>query len=161
MKKKTKFIWTEACESAFQELKKRLTSAPKDKVVAYASRQLKFHEVKYPTHDLELATRDLNMRQRCWSELIRDYKIELQYHEGKANVVVDALSRKTCRSMRRVMLVPDELSRQFPKLNLEVGLPSTIHLNAVVVEPEILLAIRLKQTEDEFLKKICVALGKG
>jgi hypothetical protein len=38
---------------------------------------------------------DLNMRQRRWLELIKDYELEVHYHPGKANVVVDALSRKT------------------------------------------------------------------
>jgi hypothetical protein len=37
---------------------------------------------------------DLNMRQRRWLELIRDYNMEIHYHLGKANVVADALSRK-------------------------------------------------------------------
>jgi hypothetical protein len=37
---------------------------------------------------------DLNMRQRCWLELIKDYDLEVHYHSGKANVVADALSRK-------------------------------------------------------------------
>jgi hypothetical protein len=37
---------------------------------------------------------DLNMRQRCWLELIKDYDLEVHYHPGKANVVADALSRK-------------------------------------------------------------------
>ena len=96
------------------------------KVVSYASRQLKKHEVNYPTHDLELASvvhalktwrhylwgkrcevfmehrslkyiftqKELNMRQRRWLELIKDYDLSLQYHPGKANVVADALSRK-------------------------------------------------------------------
>jgi hypothetical protein len=38
--------------------------------------------------------KELNLRQRRWFELIKDYDLEIQYHLGKANVVVDALSRK-------------------------------------------------------------------
>jgi hypothetical protein len=37
---------------------------------------------------------DLNLRQRRWLELIKDYDLGINYHPGKANVVVDALSRK-------------------------------------------------------------------
>jgi hypothetical protein len=77
------FEWTPRCETSFQELKKRLTTAPVSTmpdmekpfsiycdassqdlgcvlmqdghVAAYASRQLRKHEEKYPTHHLELA----------------------------------------------------------------------------------------------------------
>ena len=77
------FVWDVHCENSFNELKKRLTTAPvlilpkpdepfvvycdasklglggvlmqDGKVVAYASRQLRIHEKNYPTHDLELA----------------------------------------------------------------------------------------------------------
>jgi hypothetical protein len=84
LKKEKKFKWTDECEISFQELKKRLVSAPVlclpdlekefqvycdasrlglgsvlmqgGRVVAYASRQLKKHETNYPTHDLELAS---------------------------------------------------------------------------------------------------------
>ncbi|WMV48147.1 hypothetical protein MTR67_041532, partial [Solanum verrucosum] len=66
----------------------------KGKVIAYASRQLKTHEKNYPTYDLELAA-DLNLRQRRWLELLKDYDVTILYHPGKANVVADALSRKT------------------------------------------------------------------
>jgi hypothetical protein len=41
-----------------------------------------------------LTQSELNMRQRRWLELIKDYDLEIHYHPGKANVVVDALSRK-------------------------------------------------------------------
>jgi hypothetical protein len=37
---------------------------------------------------------DLNMRQRRWLELIKEYDLEVHYHPGKVNVVTDALSRK-------------------------------------------------------------------
>ena len=39
--------------------------------------------------------RDLNMRQRRWMEFLEDYDFTLHYHPGKANGVVDALSRKS------------------------------------------------------------------
>jgi hypothetical protein len=102
-----------------------------DHVLAYASRQLRKHEEKYPTHDLELAAvvqalkiwrhyiigkrcevysnykslkyiftqPDLNLRQRRWLELIKDYDLGINYHPGKANVVADALSRRSHLNM--------------------------------------------------------------
>ena len=39
--------------------------------------------------------RDLNMRQRRWMEFLEDYDFTLHYHSGKANVMADALSRKS------------------------------------------------------------------
>ena len=40
------------------------------------------------------------MRQRRWLELIKDYNLEVHYHPDKANVVADALSRKShCNSL--------------------------------------------------------------
>jgi hypothetical protein len=38
--------------------------------------------------------KELNLRQRRWLELIKDYDLDIQYHPGKANVVADALSHK-------------------------------------------------------------------
>ncbi|GJS44237.1 putative reverse transcriptase domain-containing protein [Tanacetum coccineum] len=94
----------EKAEAAFQLLKQKLCSAPilalpegsenfviycdashkglgavlmqREKVIAYASRQLKVHEKNYTTHDLELGAhildqKELNMRQRIWLELLR------------------------------------------------------------------------------------------
>nr|GFB37718.1 putative reverse transcriptase domain-containing protein [Tanacetum cinerariifolium] len=123
LKKNKKYIWGENQESAFQVLKKKLCEAPilalpegnddfvvycdvshqglgavlmqREKVIAYASRQLKPHEDNYTTHDLELrAVIELNMRQRRWLEFLVDYDCEIRYHPGKANVIADALSRK-------------------------------------------------------------------
>ncbi|GJW13126.1 putative reverse transcriptase domain-containing protein [Tanacetum coccineum] len=63
----------------------------KEKVIAYASCQLKIHEKNYMTHDLELGDqKELNMRQRRWLKLLSDYDCELRYHPGKANVILNA-----------------------------------------------------------------------
>ncbi|GJT35726.1 putative reverse transcriptase domain-containing protein [Tanacetum coccineum] len=66
----------------------------REKVIAYASQQLKVYEKNYTTHDLELGSKELNMRQHRWLELLSDYDCDIRYHPGKANVVADALSRK-------------------------------------------------------------------
>ena len=42
-----------------------------------------------------LTQKDLNLRQRRWLELIKDYDLVIDYHPRKANMVADALSRKS------------------------------------------------------------------
>ncbi|GKD67939.1 putative reverse transcriptase domain-containing protein [Tanacetum coccineum] len=87
--KKVKFEWGDKQEAAFQE-----------KVISYASRQLKIHEKNYTTHDLELGAVVFALKiwrhylQRRWLELLSNYDCDIRYHPGKANVVADALSRK-------------------------------------------------------------------
>ncbi|KAI3770009.1 hypothetical protein L6452_01127 [Arctium lappa] len=51
----------------------------------------------------------MNMRQRRWLELVKDYNCELLYHPGKANVVADALSQKEYSGKLRAKLVRIEL----------------------------------------------------
>jgi hypothetical protein len=52
---------------------------------------------------------DLNMRQRRWLELIKDYKLEVLYHPRKANVVADVLSRKAhCNCLPAIRLTREE-----------------------------------------------------
>jgi hypothetical protein len=63
---------------------------------------------------------NLNMRQRRWLELIKDYDLEVHYHPGKANVVADALSRKAHCSCLSVEAVNEILCWEMRKLNLEI-----------------------------------------
>jgi hypothetical protein len=51
------------------------------------------------------------MRQQRWLELIMDYKLEVHYHLGKANVVVDALSHKDhCYYLPAMLITREEFS---------------------------------------------------
>jgi hypothetical protein len=64
--------------------------------------------------------KDLNLRQRRWLELIKDYDLDIQYHPGKANVVADALSRKSQTNMLVGHLLPQELCWEMAQLNLGI-----------------------------------------
>jgi len=60
---------------------------------------------------------ELNMRQRRWLELLKDFDFGLNYHPGKANVVAYVLSRKTLH-MSAMMVKELELLEQFKDLSL-------------------------------------------
>jgi len=66
--------------------------------------------------------KELNIRQRRWMEFLKDYDFELLYHPRKANVVVDALSRKTVHTAH-LMIKEVEILQKFRdmKLHLELG----------------------------------------
>ncbi|KAJ4818476.1 polyprotein [Rhynchospora pubera] len=180
------FVWGSEQEASFQELKKRLVSAPilvmpvqgKDfdlytdasrlglgcvlmqdgHVIAYGSRQLRPHEENYPTHDLELAAvifalklsrhylygvkrriytdhqslkylfsqKELNLRQRRWLELMKDYDLDIQYYAGKANLVADALSRKTRANMASLVTCEPKLLEEMRLMSLTVGVTAEV-----------------------------------
>ena len=102
-RKEEPFVWKDACEQSFQRLKHCLTSAPvltlpigagnftvycdasrvglgcvlmqQGKVITYASRQLRKHEVNYPTHDLEMAV--VIFALKIWRHYLYGEKYEI------------------------------------------------------------------------------------
>jgi len=60
------------------------------------------------------------MRQRRWVELIKDYNLEVHYHPGKANVVVDALSRKAHYNCLTVTPKDITLCQELENLGIEM-----------------------------------------
>ena len=59
--------------------------------------------------------KDLNLRQRRWLELLKDYDMSVLYHPGKANVVADALSRVSMGSVAHVEEGKKELVKEVHK----------------------------------------------
>ncbi|KAA0032794.1 ty3-gypsy retrotransposon protein [Cucumis melo var. makuwa] len=209
------FVWSKACEDSFQNLKKKLVTAPvptvpdgsgsfmiygdaskkglgcvlmqQGKVVAYASRQLKSHEQNYPTHDLELAAvvfalkiwrhylygekiqiftdhkslkyfftkKELNMRQRRWLDLVKDYDCEILYHLGKANVVADALSRKVSHSTALITRqAPLHRDPERAEIAVSVG-AVTMQLTQLTVQLTLRQKIIDAQSNDSYLVEKC------
>jgi hypothetical protein len=95
---------------------------------------------------------NLNLRQRRWLELIKDYDLGINYHLEKANVVADALSRRSHVSQLVVNSMPFELYEEFDKLNLRII--ANTEAMEMEVGSSLLQEIRRGQLEDEKVQEI-------
>jgi hypothetical protein len=102
---------------------------------------------------------DLNMRQRRWLELIKDYDIEVHYHPGKAIVVADALSDKSYCHCLEAKSYNETLCNEMRKLNLEMVPQGS--LNHIAIEPTIQDNIVSTQLHDKGVKIIKQELVRG
>ncbi|KAL0427186.1 UNVERIFIED_CONTAM: Transposon Ty3-I Gag-Pol polyprotein [Sesamum latifolium] len=221
LKKNTPFNWNDRCAQSFVELKRRLTSAPilalpsgdggyvvytdasrqglgcvlmqHGKVIAYASRQLRPHEINYPTHDLELAAivhalkiwrhylygetfhiftdhkslkyiptqKELNLRQRRWIELLKDYDCTIDYHPGKANIIADALSRKMVDQLAGMICYNVEYLTALRAMNVHFSVGGDLLLATMQVKPSLKDKIKDAQDEDPYLQKMKTKVQEG
>jgi hypothetical protein len=102
---------------------------------------------------------ELNMRQRRWLGLINDYELEIHYHPGKANVVEDALSRKSQVNMMVAHPMPYELSKEFDRLSL--GFLNNMRGVTVELEPTLEREIKESQNNDEKINEIWQLILEG
>jgi hypothetical protein len=93
---------------------------------------------------------DLNLRQRRWLELIKDYDLGINYHPGKANVVADALSRRSHANHLVVKSIPPELCDEFAKFKI-VANTEVVEMK---VDSSLLQEIQKGQLEDEKIQEI-------
>jgi hypothetical protein len=99
------------------------------------------------------------MRQHRWLELIKDYDIEIHYHPRKANVVADALSRKSyCNSLVAKERLP-ELHGEFEKLRIKAC--DSGYLNTLQVTYTLEDKIREAQKSCKEIKKIKSLMQEG
>ncbi|GKF64753.1 putative reverse transcriptase domain-containing protein [Tanacetum coccineum] len=140
--KEVKFDWGDKAEATFQLVKKKLYSAPilalpkgSEDFIVYCDASIKilgvvlmqrekrnylygtkctvFTDHKSLQHILD--QKELNMRQRCWLELLSDYDCEIRYHPGKANVVANALNQKERSKPLRVRALVMTIGFNLPK----------------------------------------------
>ncbi|KAA3461873.1 Transposon Ty3-G Gag-Pol polyprotein [Gossypium australe] len=129
LQKDVKFEGTEKYQQSFEKLKALLTEAPVlvqpesgKEFVVYSDAFLnglgcvlmqegKRHHLygekcwiftDHKSLKYLMTQKELNLRQRRWLELIKDYELVIDYHPGKANVVVDALSWKSLFTLRHM-----------------------------------------------------------
>jgi hypothetical protein len=95
---------------------------------------------------------NLNLTQRRWLELIKDYDLGINYHPGKAKVVADALSCKSHVSQVVVDSMPFELCEEFNKFNLRIV--ANTEAMEMEVGSSLLQQIRRGQVEDEKIQEI-------
>jgi hypothetical protein len=101
------------------------------------------------------------MRQQRWLELIKDYELEIHYHPRKANVVADALSRKSQFNMLATHPMLYELSKEFDRLSL--GFLNNTQGVTVELETTLEQDIRKGQKDDDKINEIWQLIidGKG
>ena len=95
---------------------------------------------------------ELNMRQRRWLKLIKDYKLEVHYHPGKANVVADALSRKVQCHCLRTRSGVNTLCEEFRRLSLSMVEHGS--LASLVITSNLIDEIKKAQLEDKGMMKL-------
>ena len=84
-------------------------------------------------------------------EFLKDYNFTLSYHPRKANVVADALSRKSLQ-VATMMVKGLELIESFRNLNLAVEVkPKSLYLGTLKITNDFLTTLREAQERDEFL----------
>jgi hypothetical protein len=106
--------------------------------------------------------KELNMRQRRWLELIKDYDCSINYHPGKANVVADALSRKSYGFSAALLTTQKHIINDLERLGVEVVIGgSQSYLASLSVQPTLIEKIKISQGCDPQLMKIMEEVRGG
>ena len=101
-----------------------------------------------------LSQKELNMRQRRWLELLKDYDCTIEYHPGKANVVVDALSRKVSGRVANLLALRE--------MNVELQVsPNGVLLATLKIRLVLHERIREAQNRDDYIIELRKKMDQG
>ena len=89
--------------------------------------------------------RDLNMRQRRWMEFLEDYDFTLHYHPCKANVVADALSRKSQGALASIASWEWRMLETVGQFVLQYSEQAQGTLGSLVATPSLLSRVPLQK----------------
>ncbi|KAM1156709.1 hypothetical protein ACFX2B_027171 [Malus domestica] len=172
-RKEVKFEWDSKCEQSFQQLKYCLTHAP---VLALPDDSGNFEIYSDASLNglgcvlMQHSRKELNLRQRKWLELLSDYDCTIEYHPGRANVVADALSRKSQGRVNALYASRVPLLADLRSTGVQLGLEEQEEI--VVRQEEALLAsfqvrpilmdrILEAQGSDEEVQSLILAVSQG
>lgn len=106
--------------------------------------------------------KELNLKQRRWLELLKDYDVTILYHSGKANVVADALSRKSVENLAIMITGQSSLLEEMWQFNLEVVATDTlVVLTALVAQLTCWRGSRIDSLQTRISKRYDAMLRAG
>ncbi|KAL2235231.1 UNVERIFIED_CONTAM: putative mitochondrial protein [Sesamum indicum] len=165
LKKNAPFNWNDKCAQSFEELKKRLTSAP---ILALSSGDggyVVFTDASRQglgcvlmQHGRVIAYAS---RQRRWMELLKDYDCTIDYHPGKANIVADVLSRKTVDQLANMIFYNIEYLTALRAMDVHFSVGGDILLATIQVKPSLKDKIKYAQARDPYLQRMKAKVQKG
>ena len=88
------------------------------------------------------------MRQRIWMEFLEDYDFTLHYHHSKANVVVDALSRKSREALASIASREWRMLETVGQFGLQYNEQAQGTLGSLVATPSLLSTVIESQWQD-------------
>ncbi|XP_070045414.1 uncharacterized protein [Nicotiana tomentosiformis] len=106
----------------------------------------------------------MNLKQKRWLELLKDYDIDILYHLGKANVVANALGRKSMGSLAHLEAYQRPLAKEVHRLASLGVLLRTLAKRGVIVknrvESSLVVEVKKKQYDNLLLVKLKEGIHK-
>ena len=96
-------------------------------------------------------------------ELLKDYDLQIRYHPGKANLVADALTKKTQHCLNAMVNTQPEILRDLEARAIELVSPRCMDglLMALEVQPSLIEEIKTSQKDDAKLERVRRNMAQG